>query len=291
VNHRQIEIFAAIMRAGTASGAAEALDTSQPAISRGLAELERVIGFALFDRVRQRLIPTPEARQFLRVVDESYRGLDTLRAEAARIRDHGTGAIRVASLSLLSTGLVPRAIRRFRDQHPDITVTLHVLLSREVRNLVAAGEFDIGLAADEIDTAGVAHSLFLAKPALCVLPSAHRLAAKPVIRAADLAGEEFVTYVPEDRARQRIDRMFAEAGIIPRVVVETIYGATLCALVAEGVGIGLVSPYAVGPAPDPRLAVRPFEPAVPIQTLLILPPDRPKSRLVKDFIDALMKSR
>ena len=155
VNYRQIETFAAIMRSGTASRAAEILGITQPAVSRSVAELEKAVGFPLFARVRNRLVPTPEAGAFFRDVEASYCGLDTLRASAARIRDHGSGQIRIASLSALGSSLVPRAIRRFRDHHPDVAVTLIVTSSRSVRDVVAAGEFDIGLAADEIDVTGV----------------------------------------------------------------------------------------------------------------------------------------
>lgn len=291
MNIRQVETFAAVMRSGTAARAAELLGITQPAVSRSIAELERAVGFPLFARIRNRLTPTPEGQQFYRDVEAAFRGLDTLRAAAARIRDAGSGELRVASLSALGTALVPRAIRRFHEKHPDVRVTLHVLLSRDVRDLIAEGRFDVGLAADEIDVSGVAHQPFASVSALCVLPKGHRLAGKPTIGPRDLAGEPFISYVPEDRARQRMDRIFAEAGVQPRIVVETIYATTLCALVAEGVGVGLANPYVARELGGDALVLRPFKPAVEIRSLLILPPDRPKSVLVRDFISALMASR
>ncbi len=291
MNHRQIEILAAVMKAGTVSRAAELLGVTQPAVSRAIAELERGLGFLLFDRVRNRIIPTPEGRIFYRTVETSYRGMDTLRAAAARIRDQGSGQIRVGSLSALGSSLVPQAVRRFKGQHPDIGVTLMVLPSRDVRDGVASGAFDLGLAADEVDVAGVLHQPFVQPRVLCALPAGHPLAGHDMIRPQDLHGQRFIAYVPEDRARQRLDLIFAEAGVTPHIVVETIYAATVCALVAEGVGIGLVSPYAVAGSDRSRIVLRPFEPAVHSKSLLLLPLDRPKSQLVRDFIDCLMASR
>jgi DNA-binding transcriptional LysR family regulator len=63
LNIRQIETFAAVMKTGTASRAAETLGITQPAVSRSLAQLESAVGFSLFARVRTRLVPTPEAKQ------------------------------------------------------------------------------------------------------------------------------------------------------------------------------------------------------------------------------------
>lgn len=292
MNSRQIEVFAAVMKAGTVSRAAEILGVTQPGVSRLVAELERSLGFALFDRVRNRIVPTPEGRTFFAEVEANFRGMDRLRASAARIRDYGAGQLRVATLSALSSSIVPTAVLRFRNLRPDATVTLMVLPSRDVRDGVASGIYDIGLAADEIDVTGVVHQVFVQPRALCAMPLGHPLAERETIGPHDLSGVDFVAYVPEDRARQRFDMILSEAGAAPpRVVVETIYAATVCALVAEGVGVGLVSPYAIAGHDQRRLVLRPFEPAVQSRSFLILPPDRPKSQLVRDFIDCLMAAR
>jgi len=290
LNIRQIETFAAMMKAGTASRAAETLGISQPAVSRSLAELERTVGFALFARIRNRLVPTPEAEQLYRDVEATFRGLDSLRATAARIRDQGSGELRVATFPALGISLVPRAVRRFQQAHPDVRLTLHMLLPRHVRDVVASGQFDLGLAADEIDLTGVDHQLFASRPALCAIPAGHPLTEKSKIVPRDLVGVPFIAYVPESRTRQRLEQVLAKAGVTLRVVVETIHTSMVCALVAEGVGIGIVNAYAAG-AVDRRVVLRRFEPSAESRSYLITPTDRPKSQLVRDFIDALMASR
>lgn len=281
----------AVMRAGTTARAADMLRMSQPAVSRALADLERTIGFALFDRIRNRLVPTPEGKLFLADVEAYFKGLDTLRAGAARIRDQGAGVLRIASLSAFGSSLVPRAIRRFHDMHPDIRVTLQVLPSRYVRDAIASGQYDIGLAADEVDTTGVNHQPFTSANALCAIPRGWPLEAQREIAPADLAGVPIIAYVPEDRGRQRMERAFADAGIAPRIVVETLYASTVCALVAEGLGVGFVTSYSVGGMDMSRVVLRPFTAPVAIRSLLLLPQDRPKSNLVRDMIDCLMALR
>lgn len=108
---RRIEVFVAVMKAGTISRAAEGLGVTQPGVSRTLTEFERAFGSAPFDRTRGRSVPTPEGTPFHREVLAAYRGMDLPRASAARIRDQGAGPLRVASL-------VPRAFRRFRQRQP-----------------------------------------------------------------------------------------------------------------------------------------------------------------------------
>ena len=61
ISHRHIEVFRAVMLAGSATGAAELLHTSQPTVSRELARLESLLGYHLFDRVQGRLRPHARA--------------------------------------------------------------------------------------------------------------------------------------------------------------------------------------------------------------------------------------
>lgn len=291
MNFRQLEIFRTVMRSGSASRAAELLDVTQPAISRTVAELERQVGFALFDRIKGRLVPTPEAQMFLRQVDRSFVGLDQLRAEAARIRDFGAGTLRIASLAALGSTLVPRAIKNFQNAHPDIAVTLQIVSSSNVRELVVERGFDIGLAADEVDLSGVEHVKFASTRAVCVMPPGHPLADLDVIAPRDLVGVPFIALAPEDRARQRMDVVLAQAGIRLKVVVETPNSASICALALEGVGIGLTNPAAAEGYAARGAVFRPFEPAIYFQSILMFRPDMQKARLVKEFTADLMRAR
>jgi len=85
MNFRQLEAFREVMRCGTVSRAAEIMGITQPAVSRSIAELEAAVDFPLFDRVKGRLVVTPEGQSFFRDVDASFVGLDRLRAAAADV--------------------------------------------------------------------------------------------------------------------------------------------------------------------------------------------------------------
>lgn len=291
MNLRQLEIFRAVMMSGSASRAAELLQVTQPAVSRALAELEENIGFFLFDRVKGRLVPTPEGNLFFRDVNDSFIGLDRIRSSAARIRDFGLGTVRIASQAALGSTLVPRAIKAFREAHPDVAITLQVLSSAAVRDHVMYQQFDIGLAAEEVDLSGVEHRLFGNFRAVCALPPGHPLAAKDVIRPEDLEGEPFIALSPEDRLRAQLTKVFDEAGVKPQVVVETPYALTVCALVLNGVGVGIVNLVAAEGFPERGLILRPFEPEIYFRSYLLFRPDSQKAQVVNRFVGALMRAR
>ncbi|MER8457070.1 LysR family transcriptional regulator [Mesorhizobium sp. M1300] len=291
MNLRDIDVFNAIMITRGAGAAAALLDTSQPAISRSLAKLEAELGFRLFDRIRGRLVPTREGELFHAEVKANLVGLDRLKLRAAQIKEVGTGTIRVACLSALGHGLVPRAIVAFSRRHPQVRISYQVRTSNIVRDLVASGSFDIGLAADEVDTSGVLHSVFTTPRAVCVMPKNHRLARKQIITPADLADEAFLALSPEDTARLAMDKILAAHGVRPRILIETPYGLTIAILAAKGMGIGLVNPSVIADGMIGSILARPFEPAVNFRALLLRPPDGINSTLITDFIGELYAAR
>lgn len=288
MNLRRLEIFRAVVLGGSASRGAALLGISQPAVSRALADLEGSLGFLLFERVGGQLRPTPEGRLFFAEVERSFTGLDQLRMSAARIRDFGSGALRVASLAALASKLLPKVVAAFGERHPDTAVTLQVASSARVREFVVSGGFDLGIAADEVDLSSLEHRPFPDLAAVCVMPAGHALARQRVVRPGHLDGLAFVALVPEDRARQRLQAVLAEHGSRPRVVVETPHSATVCALALEGVGVGLANPAAAAGFPERGLVVRPFEPEVAFRASLLFHPDRRRPRAAKTFVELLL---
>lgn len=283
---RQIETYQAVMTYGTTSRAAEALGISQPAVSKAIATLERSIGFKLFDRENGRLTPSAEGQLFFREVQISLAGLAKLRSAAARIRDYGSGDIRLACLSAFSTNLVPSAISRFRKKHPQVAVSLLVTGSSVIRDMVAANQLDIAVTADEIDSSGVEAEPFAEIAAVLAMPPGHPLSAKDVITPRNLDQLPFVALAPEDTTRHEAEAIFLEHGVTPHVVVETAYSSTICALVLAGAGCGIVDPITATGYVERGLVLRPMEPAVSFRTLMLFPTQK-RSKIVLDMADAL----
>lgn len=291
MNFRQIEAFRAVIISGTVSRAAELMGVTQPNVSRLVGELEQGVGFALFDRVKGRLIPTPEGQAFYRDVDASFKGLDLLRSSAARIRDFGSGQIRVASLAAAGSTIVPRAVKRFRETYPGAIVTLNIMSSASVRNHVIDGDFDLGIAADEVDLSGVEHQVFGSFPALCAIPPGHPLVKRDIVRPEDFHDVDYIALSAEDRARLQFERYCAEVGSKPNLVIETPFAITACALALEGIGLAIVNPLAIDGFALRGLTFRPFEPSVYFKSYLLFRPDMQKARLVREFVTALMDVR
>ncbi|HNP63942.1 MAG TPA: LysR substrate-binding domain-containing protein [Woeseiaceae bacterium] len=283
MNHRQLEAFHAVVTMGATTRAAEILGVSQPAISRLIKQLEYDCKIKLFERSRGRLILTREGLLFHTEVNRAFQTLGRLGAVAEDIRNYRAHTLKVGALPALSFSFVPRVIGEFHKNHPKAKINLEPTNSDMVRDLVAAGQLDVGFAADEIDLSGVFAEQFAMPPAVCVLPRGHELARNHVIEPGDLADHPFISLSHADRARRRIDKIFDHKNITRNIVAETHFALTICQFVQQGMGVGLINPYCLEAVSPESLVVRPFVPKITFRTMMIYAPESPISGAIETF--------
>lgn len=286
MNFKQVEAFRAVMLSGSMTAAAESLHTSQPNISRLIAQLERSSGFKLFERVGGRLLPTDEGAALFADVERAFIGLQSLEKSAQNIRRGGTGQLRIAAVPSLSLTVLPRVIQRFRQENPQAAISIHTSDSPMVAHWAASQFCHVGLASyigEEMP--GVRTQKICDVPGVCVFPKGHRLGKLTSIGPEDLRGEEFISLSQNDGSRARVDRVFASDGEKEhrKLNLETPYAATVCSLVALGLGVSIVSPMVAVEYLHMGVETRPFRPVIRFSTYLLLPEDRPQSLLSQRF--------
>lgn len=292
MNLKQLEAFSAVAKSGSVTLAGRAMNLSQPAVSKLIADLEYSVGFKLFVRERGKgLLITPEGEIFLSEVERSFVGIDVLRRSARDIRDLQRGNLRIAALPALGFGFLPKVIKEYVAQHPTMTIQLQVRSSSTVRQWIANQQFDIGLASRAGDLRGVRMQSFLKCAGVAALPPGHRLARKSVIRPADLAGEPFISLAIEDPTRRRVDRVFEDADVSRNIVVETQYATTICSLVLNGLGCSILSPVVARDHLANGLVTRPFLPRIDFEYMLLTPTLRTSSQATLKFLKILNEVR
>lgn len=284
---REIEVFRTVMTAGTTSKAARLMGISQPAISQSLRRLEQRAGVALFLRIRSRLQPTPAAHALLAEVDRYFVGLDLIEHRLRSLSQFTGGRLTVASLPALGIGFLPRVLRNMKLLAEQRTVSLQIMSSREVRERLLSGQCDIGLMADEVSTIGLEHSIFSRLPGVVAIPISHPLAHRTVIKPTDLNGQPFIALNPEDTSRRQLQGVLDRYSVVPSTVVETPYSVSVCELVQQGVGLGLVNPVAALDYVRRGIVLRPFSEELVFTGILAFPAGTQPTTFMQTFIAAM----
>jgi len=238
VTLRQLEYFAAAVRHGGAARGAEALNVSQPSISKAIADLEALWGERLFVRQHaQGLEPTPAGVR-------RFRQASVLLQQAAALSGQGTrgleGALTLGCLSTLAPRHVPAILSRFAQDHPQITVRLQEGDTEALIRQLERGSIDMALMYD----LGLARSVRVEPVAdlwpYALLPWGHRLATHSTIRLTELAREPLVLInLPHSRAY--FLSLFRMAGATPNIVAESASLEMVRAMVANGLGVSVLT--------------------------------------------------
>lgn len=289
LTHRHVEVFRAVMTAGSVTGAAQALFTSQPTISRELSRMESLLRLALFERVRGRLQPTAQAYALFDEVQRSYAGLERVADTALRLRQFTEGQLSLACLPAFAHALLPGACARFQAAHPGVSVSVNPYESPLLEERLTAQAHDLGVTEHDSAVAGAQPAPLLELDEVAVLPDGHPLLASKRLAATDFAGRPFVSFHPRDRYRQWVDKLFAESGVDRQLAVETDSAVAVCAMVRHGLGLAIVNPLTALAlsGPESGIAVRPLAFSIPFRVYSVRPAHRPGNPLVARFEAAL----
>lgn len=282
LNPRQIEAFRAVMQTGTVTAAAEVLHTTQPSVSRLLAQLAHETRLALFDREHGRLRPTPEAQALLAVVERHFEGLDAIALQIAAIRRSGAGSLRVGCTPALALSVLPRVVHAFVASRPEVHLKLETASMSLLQAGLTRGSHELILTTQPVRRAGLDAVALARRDMVAVLHPRHALAARKRLHVRDLHGQVLLTLGENDSTWQQLRRAMQQHRVEPAAVVETSYSGTVCLMAREGTGIGIVNPYAASVF-ERELVVRRLLPATPVEVVMAVSGQTALSQAAREF--------
>jgi DNA-binding transcriptional LysR family regulator len=280
---RHIEVFNAIMLTGSVSAAARLINVTQPAVSRVLAHAELQLGFPLFQRTKGRLTPTNEAQTLYPHIERLFAQLDDVQRLANSLRQgHQDGELHILTVLALSYEVLPRALKLFRQQHPNVVVTMDALHSPQIISSLVLQEADVGLVFSTIAHPSLEQKHLADGRMVCVVPKGV-LSAKQVkqgvVNLADLAQVPVVNIDVRDPVGSTLSHACREAGVglSSSITVQTYHAAL--ALAHHGLAVALIDSCTALSADLGKVDVLTLEPhiAVPIKALRAV--NRPGSLL------------
>lgn len=226
-------------RASTWSEAARRLGVTQPALSQGVAEVERRLDIKLFDRRSRLRTPTPELAEVLEVAERIIASVADLDRRLDELRTGRRGAVRIGMIDTAALGSLAPVIETFRTRHPDIALTIVVEPSVSLSERVAGGELDLavvvtpnavtdGLGAQLTLTPLFAEGIYV-YPAILGGHAARR-------RPKPTTWGPWVTYPSGSQSRELIASALARLGVPMPVVAESSNPDVLRQMVRLGVG-------------------------------------------------------
>ncbi len=284
---RQIEVFHAVYSSGSMTSAAKLLHVSQPSVSKVLAHAEQQLGYLLFDRVKGKLIPTPEAHRLFAHVATVYRDVDRLRHVAENLRTGNSGHIRIVSTPAFSLDVLPNAVATFRQKHPDIVFEIETLHMDEMTAALLESRVDIGLAFEPVSTPGISEEALASSRFVVIAPAAIDFGDKAALSPADLRAQPFIGLNSRGPLGRSLSSHLGAVESNLNIVTwsETYHVAK--ALAACGVGVTIADEVTARSGDNRNIQILPLEPELRFSIKALHLAAVPLSIAAQNFIEHL----
>lgn len=241
---RQLQVFEAAARHLSFSRAARELHLSQPGVSMQIKQLEETIGRPLFEQLGKKLFLTEVGREVLRASQAIDQQLVALEDTLNDLRGLKQGALTVGVVSTVSNFAI-RLISQFRQEHPEVRITLNVVNREQLLAQLANNDVDLALMGQPPSGQDLESAPFMDNPLVIIAPLSHPLAQQQNIPLARIAEEDFVAREPGSGTRSATEAFFQAHELSLRAAMEMNKNEAIKQAVEAGLGLGVVSRHTV----------------------------------------------
>jgi DNA-binding transcriptional LysR family regulator len=255
----------AVAQYGSVNRAAEALGYTPSAVSQQLTKLERETRTTLIERQGRGIVLTDAARQLASTAARILELVEDAELTLEEQRGQAIGTLKIAAFPTAARGLLPPALARLIDENPGLDVRVTETDPFEAVAAVSRGEMHVAVVHDWQNTPlslpeGLSRVKLGSDPADVLVPATHRLAGKEFVRAEDLVGERWICQPSGSICHEWLVRTMRRAGVEPEIAYSVAEYQTQLAMLARGIGIGLLPRLGRGTLPD-GVVVVPLQPA------------------------------
>jgi DNA-binding transcriptional LysR family regulator len=220
---RDIEYFAVVAEHGSIGRAAEALEMSQPAVSKSLRRLEQSVRAKVVKRTPKGVELTAVGRALLVQVHRLRLTLDDISREAADLSEGRAGHLRIGTTSLHALHFVPTACDALLKEAPKVTLTITVVERAGTLAGVRNGEFDLAITTVEPPRHDDVAEEHMYDEEFVVFTSLHhRLAKRKQVTLSELVQERWLTGDINGASQRQLSQAFEDRGLpAPKIAVET----------------------------------------------------------------------
>ena len=286
---RQLEALHKVAEVGSITRAADELGVSQPAVSRLISDLSEQLGFKIFQRRNNLLVPTQEARFLLPDIDRLLARLDHIGELSQNLTARKAGHLKIACLPGFATSHLPGVLASFLNERPAVTVTVEPDRPERILEWMLNEQYDLGIT-DGFEGHPAVHHKTMNVRTVCIFPMGHRLSTKKTISVSDLDGEKFIHTRKDSHFYRDLHNAFAAKQIEMDSIVEVRQFTSACEFVAKGVGVSVISELDAIGYSGRGIDSRRFEPIVPHRLSLLQPVHKEPSLITLEFLDLFRKS-
>jgi DNA-binding transcriptional LysR family regulator len=264
-----LRVVLAVLDFGSFHKAGEALNLSQPALSRRLQALETALGASLVDRTTRRVAPTRLGRELEPMLRRLVREFDDC---VFCVGDFGvtpSGQITIAALPTTSSAFLPRVVKEFNTLYPKMQLRICDVTRKEGLECVARGEAEFGINTSAVSWPELSFTPLIDDEFVLACRRDHPFASAESLCWRDLVDRPLVISQRSDN-RALIDQALSRSDVRLNWSFEVNHLATSFGLIEAGVGMSIIPRLSRPTAKHPSIAVVPIREPIVSRTIGIV---------------------
>jgi DNA-binding transcriptional LysR family regulator len=258
---RQLRYFEAVARHRHFTRAADELHVAQSALSHQIRGLEAELGAQLLQRTTRAVALTDAGELVLGRARAVLSEMSALQGEIDEMRGLMRGHLTVGAHLFGGELDIPAILSKFTRTYPGIEITLREGSARQMVRMLDEGSLDVTFALESVVPSDIERLELSSEELAAAMSPRHALAGRTPLKIARLQGHPLIAFHRGSSTRDVVDGAFAEAGVSPRIALESNDFALVRSLVAGGVGVALL-PRSFLERPGPRISFRSLSPAL-----------------------------
>jgi DNA-binding transcriptional LysR family regulator len=238
VDFKSIETFLWVVTLGSFRGAGQRLNTTQPAISQRIAQLERELGVKLLNRDHRVVSPTPSGRQLM-VYAEKLIGLRAEMMAEVGERSAMRGVLRLGVAETIVHTWLPRLIKSVNTAHPNLSLEIEVDITPNLTARLLEQEIELAFLVGPLSAAGVRNRVLCDYP-VGVLASPSLGLGSGALKIQDLAKFPIITFPRKSQPYEIVRSLFNRPDLPPIRLHASASLATVIHMAVEGLGIAVI---------------------------------------------------
>jgi DNA-binding transcriptional LysR family regulator len=240
----QLKVFESVVRHGNFTRAAEELMLTQPTVSLQVKQLTRAVGLPLFEQLGKRLYLTDAGQAVYETCQNLSEQLGDFEIKLSEIKGVAQGRLRLAMPTAIKA-FVPRMLNSFLDSFPGVDISVELTNYRYLIERLSHQEDDLYIMSQPPLGLPVKTLPLFDNPLVVVAPSQHPLAGQQHIPLSRLNGEAFIVREPGSRTRQIVQEFLQSKEVQVNTRLEVGGNEAVVEAVATGLGISILSRYAL----------------------------------------------
>jgi DNA-binding transcriptional LysR family regulator len=285
---RYIEMFHAMLQAGTLTDAASLLHISQPAATKLLKQAERRLGFPLFVRVKGHWQLSPEGRLLQGKIERIFDELRDLQRLVSNISRPEEQLLRAVTTPTLGNAVIPKSIAHLHRQVGRTSIELSTQHSKEMLKSIVLREADVGFTLQRLNHPDVCCEALCEGPLVLIAPKGtwSRAEAHQPLPIASLADRSLIGIHRADQLGRQLEAYLAQLDPPVRITTSVQTYQIARDIVCSGEGLALVDPFTAASAAG-DLQIRVVEPVMPIELYAVYRTDEPLNVIQRAFVNCV----